>query len=199
MMDETILVNNIKEKCLFMSPISYFDSFKNKMNKSLQYVLPDFQTSFLGYIYDPKNSKLPTNAQSITLTDERFVVPETFFHPEMAKILKPGLVETILESISMLPEPLRPLMVSNIVCTGGNFNLPHFVTRLASELQGQLPTDWNCRIIACSKDNELTNWYAMSKFATSDAYKSVRVTREEYWEHGVEWCTQNRFGYQNWI
>lgn len=203
MMDETILINNIKEKCLFMSPLSYFDSFKSRMDKSLQYVLPDFHTSFLGYIYDPHNpngnSKLPPNAQSITLVDERFMVPETFFHPEMAKLLKPGLVETILESISMLPELLQPLMVGNIVCTGGNFNIPHFVSRLTNELQGQLPTDWNCRIITDEKDNELTNWYAMSNFATTDAYKSVRITREEYWEHGIEWCTKNRFGYQNWI
>ena len=199
MMDETLLVNNIKEKCVFMSPVSYFDSFKNKEKTSLQYVLPDFQTSFIGYIHDKTKSTLPANAQTITLKDECFMIPETFFHPEMAKLLKPGIVETILESLSMLPEPLRPMMIGNIVCTGGNFNIPHFATRLTNELQGQLPMDWNCRVTAMKDENELTTWNAMSQFATTEAYVATRVTREEYWEHGVEWCTKNRFGYQNWI
>lgn len=199
MMDETLLVNNIKEKCVFMSPVSYFDSFKNKEKASLHYVLPDFQTSFIGYIHDKRQGVLPSNAQTVTLKDERFMIPETFFHPEMAKLLKPGIVETILESVSMLPKPLRQIMFGNIVCTGGNFNIPHFGTRLTNELQGQLPTDWNCRVTVMKDDNELTTWNAMSEFGTTDAYLSTRVTREEYWEHGVEWCTKNRFGYQNWI
>lgn len=57
MMDETILVNNIKEQCLFVSPVSYFDSFKTKDKHALEYVLPDFQTSFLGYVRNPQKRK----------------------------------------------------------------------------------------------------------------------------------------------
>lgn len=197
-MDETILVNNIKEKCLFMSPISYFDSFKRKDATSVEYVLPDFQTSFLGYVRDPKQPLLE-EAQTVKLRDELFSVPETFFHPEVAQLLKPGIIETIMESISMVPEAIRPLILSNVVCTGGNFNLPHFATRLATELQRQLPTDWSCRVHDPKSDCELYGWKAMTTFANTDSYVKARVTREEYYEHGVEWCTKNRFGYQNWI
>ncbi|CCF56567.1 hypothetical protein KAFR_0B02700 [Kazachstania africana CBS 2517] len=200
-MDETILVNNIKEKCLFVSPASYFDSFKNKDITSREYVLPDFQTSFLGYVR-PSNEQgkpLPEDSQSITLKDELFAVPETFFHPEISQILKPGLVETILESLSMIPEVIRPLMVSNIMCIGGNFNLPHFASRVAKELQRQLPTDWKCRITISKGNSELSGWKAMSSFASTDIYKATRVTREEYYEHGIDWCTKHRFGYQNWV
>lgn len=200
--DETILVNNIKEKCLFICPTSYTESFKKKDITSVEYVLPDFQTSFIGYMKD-KNSKdgLPENFQSIILKDELFSVPETLFHPEMSKLLKPGIVESILESLSILAEVIRPLMVRNIICTGGNFNIPNFGSRLATELQRQLPTYWACNIFASKTDCELQNWKAMSHFVNSDhdLYKQVRVTREEYYEHGVEWSTKNRFGYQNWI
>lgn len=198
MMDESILVNEIKEKCLFISPTSYFDSFKKKDQKGVVYALPDFQTSVMGYVVDSKH-KLAVNAQSITLKDELFSIPETFFHPEIAQLLKPGIVETILESLSMLPELIRPLMVSNIVCTGGNLNLPHFGTRLCSELQRQLPTDWTCRLALSKGDSSLFGWEAMQTFAQTDIYKQFRVTREEYLEHGTDWCTKNRFGYQTWI
>ncbi|EDO18206.1 hypothetical protein Kpol_543p36 [Vanderwaltozyma polyspora DSM 70294] len=199
--DETILVNNIKEKCLFMSPTSYMDSFKNKDRYSVDYVLPDFQTSFIGYVKDKKsNSQLPENSQVITLTDELFSVPETIFHPEMAKLLKPGIVETILESLSIVPETIRPLLVNNIVCVGGNFNMPNFGSRLATELQRQLPTDWVCNIYIPEKDCELQGWKSMSQFAqNTDIYKKARISREEYYEHGTDWTTKKRFGYQNWI
>ena len=141
-MEETILVNNIKEQCTFVPPESYFSSFHNKMNTKVEYVLPDFQTSFLGYVKKPGKEKLTDDAQTLLLTDEVFSVPETFFHPEIAQILKPGIVETILECINMCPEVVRPLLVANIVCTGGNFNIPNFHERLQTELQRQCPIDW---------------------------------------------------------
>lgn len=197
-MDETILVNNIKEKCSFMSPTSYFDSFKNKDKESLEYVLPDFQTSFLGYVREP-GTQLAANAQTVILQDERFSVPETFFHPEIAQIIKPGLIETILESLSMLPELLRPLMVGNIVCLGGNFNIKHFGARLARELQRQLPIEWKCRVTQKKSDSAILGWQCMHDFADTDAYRNNRVSRAEYYEHGAEWCTKHRFGFQNWM
>ncbi|KAL3233485.1 Actin-like protein ARP6 [Nakaseomyces bracarensis] len=198
-MDETILVNNIKEKCLFVDPVSYFKAFNRKEEDTIDYVLPDFQTSFQGYVRDPK-IPLPENSQVLTLKDERFSVPEVFFHPEITQLLKPGLIETILESIHMLPEVLKPIMASNIVCTGGNFNLPGFANRLVSELQRQLPTDWICRAkIPISSDKSLYGWKAMSEFSQTESYKNVRVTKEEYFEYGLDWSTRERFGYQNWI
>lgn len=199
-MDETILVNNIKEKCLFVDPVSYFKAFNRKERDTIDYVLPDFQTSFQGYVRKP-NQSLPENSQILTLKDERFSIPEVFFHPELTQLLKPGLIETILESIHMLPEVLKPIMASNIVCTGGNFNLPGFANRLVSELQRQLPTDWICRakVPTSTFDKSLFGWKAMSEFAQTDSYQQTRVTREEYLEHGLDWSTKERFGYQNWI
>ncbi|CAG98643.1 Arp6p [Kluyveromyces lactis] len=199
-MEETILVNNIKEQCTFVPPESYFSSFHNKMNTKVEYVLPDFQTSFLGYVKKPGKEKLTDDAQTLLLTDEVFSVPETFFHPEIAQILKPGIVETILECINMCPEVVRPLLVANIVCTGGNFNIPNFHERLQTELQRQCPIDWSCKVHSPQeKDKSLHGWESMKDFANSDQFRSARVTREEYLEHGLDWCTKNRFGYQQWL
>ncbi|AMD22912.1 HHR143Cp [Eremothecium sinecaudum] len=197
-MDETILVNNIKEKCCFMPPVSYFDSFEKKSDTRIEYVLPDFQTSLIGYVNDPKKA-IPEDSQKLVLEDELFTVPETFFHPEICNILKPGIVETILESISMLPEVIRPLIVSNIVAIGGNFNIKNFFSRLATELQRQCPTNWTVRIFVPKCDAALQGWNSMKKFSTTESYTKGRVSREEYLEHGADWSTKQRFGYEQWI
>ncbi|CUS22534.1 LAQU0S06e00210g1_1 [Lachancea quebecensis] len=197
-MDETILVNSIKEKCLFMSPNSYFDSFQSRLKTAKEYVLPDFSTSFQGYLRKPGQT-LPEDSQTIVLQDELFAVPETFFHPEIASLLNPGIIEAILESISMLPEALRPLLVGNVVVTGGNFNIPNFASRLATELQRQCPTNWSCRVSVPTGDARLYGWKCMQKFSETQAYRESRVSREEYYEHGVDWCTSKRFGYQAWL
>ncbi|SCU90348.1 LADA_0F03444g1_1 [Lachancea dasiensis] len=197
-MDETLLVNNIKEKCLFMSPSSYFDSFQTKLKTAKEYVLPDFSTSFQGYL-KKADQRLPDDSQTIVLEDELFSVPETFFHPEIASLLNPGIIETILESISMLPEAFRPLMVGNIVVTGGNFNIPNFASRLTTELQRQCPTDWSCRVFVSQGDASTFGWHCMKTFSGTQSYRDSRVTREEYYEHGVDWCTSKRFGYQAWL
>ncbi|AET39375.1 Arp6p Ecym_4312 [Eremothecium cymbalariae DBVPG len=198
LMDETILANNIKEQCCFMPPVSYFDSFQKKAETRIDYVLPDFQTSLIGYVRQPKQA-IPEDSQTLNLEDELFTIPETFFHPEIANILKPGLIETVLESISMLPELIRPLMVSNIAVIGGNFNISNFASRLATELQRQCPTDWSVRVHLPKGDTELQGWKAMMRFSNTDSYKQGRVTRAEYLEHGVDWCTKYRFGYEQWI
>lgn len=197
-MEETILINNIKEKCCFTAPVSYFQSFQNKNDTQLEYVLPDFQTSFIGYIRN-KSEKISKDCQTLILQDELFSIPETFFHPEIASLIKPGIVETILESVSMVPELFRPLMISNIVVTGGNFNINNFAQRLCTELQRQCPTDWNVRVHLSKIDSSIHGWECMKLFSLSESYLSSRVTREEYLEHGLDWCTKNRFGYQKWL
>ncbi|CCE61266.1 hypothetical protein TPHA_0A01830 [Tetrapisispora phaffii CBS 4417] len=200
--DESMLVNNIKENCMFISPVSYIESFKKKALTKVEYVLPDFQTSFMGYVRDmKKHSTLPEHSQSIILEDELFSVPEGFFHPEMANVLKPGIIETILESLFILPESLRSLMVNNIVCTGGNFNIPNFGSRIYTELQKQVQTEWVCDVSIPKANAELQNWKAMKSFTENneELYKHTRVTKQEYNEHGFEWTTKQRFGYQNWL
>ncbi|KAH3901910.1 probable Actin-like protein ARP6 [Saccharomycodes ludwigii] len=204
-MDETILVNNIKETCIFMSPASYTDSFKriNKTDEQVEYVLPDFQTSFKGYVNKQTDSAIATghDYQSIILKDELFAVPETFFHPEIANLInKPGIVEVILESISMVPEVIRPLLISNIVLIGGNFKIKNFASRLLTELQRQCPTDWNVRIslpyFSTGGNPQYTGYKSMCVFSETEYYRRTRVTKKEYYEHGADWCTRDRFGYQ---
>lgn len=195
--EETILVNRIKEQCCYMSPQSYTESFRNKNDSVVEYVLPDFHSDNRGYRFDPATSlPLPQTAQTLVLTDELFAVPETIFHPEIAQLVnKPGIIETILECLSMVPEIVRPLLVGNIVLIGGNFNIVNFKERLSKELQVQCPIDWEVRV-SCSAQPSTFTFESMCKFSETDEYIHARVTREEYYEKGADWLSKNRFTYQ---
>lgn len=200
--DETILVNNIKEKSCFVS-LDYNESLKKiKQNKHdrdhiIEYVLPDFNTTTQGYVLTPelKQKYKPQEQQILKLYDERFSVPETIFHPEIVNINnKPGLVETIVDCIFTLPELIRPLIVSNIVVMGGNFEMENFEKRLLNELKIVLPVEWDVRI-ARPPNPTTYGWESAKTFSENDLYKTVRVTKQDYEEHGPRLC-QQRFGFQ---
>lgn len=200
--DETILVNNIKEKSCFVS-LDYNESLKKiKQNKNdqdhiIEYVLPDFNTTTQGYVLTPelKQKYKPQEQQILKLYDERFSVPETIFHPEIVNINnKPGLVETIVDCIFTLPELIRPLIVSNIVVIGGNFEMENFEKRLLNELKIVLPVEWDVRIAKPSNPTTY-GWESAKTFSENDLYKTARVTKQDYEEHGSRLC-QQRFGFQ---
>ncbi len=200
--DETILVNNIKEKSCFVS-LDYNESLKmikqNKNNKDhiIEYVLPDFNTTTQGYVLTPelKQKYKPQEQQILRLYDERFSVPETIFHPEIVNVNnKPGLVETIMDSIYTLPELIRPLIVSNIIVIGGNFEMENFEKRLSNELKIVLPVEWDVRIGKPSNPTTY-GWESAKVFSENESYRNVRVSKQDYEEHGSQWC-QQRFGFQ---
>lgn len=198
--DETVLVNNIKEASCFVT-MDYNKSLRDMKLHSkdnvVEYVLPDFNTTTHGYALTPelRAKYKPQDQQVLKLYDERFSVPETLFHPEIVDVMnKPGIVETIVDCVYSLPEVIRPLLVSNIVVMGGNFNLKNFEQRLLKELKVVLPVEWEVRIAKPSNPTTY-GWECAQKFSENDLYKNVRVTREDYDEHGVQWV-QKRFGFQ---
>lgn len=200
--DETILVNTIKEQSCFVTQ-DYNESLKqikNSKDKShiLEYVLPDFNTTTKGYVLTPelRSKYKPQEQQILKLYDERFSVPETIFHPEIVDIKnKPGLIETIVDSVYSLPDILRPLVVSNIICIGGNFNMDGFSQRILNELKVVLPVEWEVRV-GKPTNPSVYGWECAKKFTENEEfYKQVRVTKQDYDEHGHQWV-QKRFGYQ---
>ncbi|KAH3675466.1 hypothetical protein WICMUC_002755 [Wickerhamomyces mucosus] len=204
--DETVLINNIKEASCFVT-LDYNESLKKikslKTNKNahsevIEYVLPDFNTTTQGYILTPelKQKYRPQEQQILKIYDERFSVPETIFHPEILDIVtKPGIVESVIDCISSLPEVVQPLIVSNIIVIGGNFNMKNFETRLLNELKIALPVEWDIRIGKPERPSTY-GWESANAFAENkEMYDKVKVTRKDYEEHGSQW-TNKRFSYQ---
>lgn len=213
--DETMLVNNIKEKTCFLAQ-DYnqtvekirtlrkasgrkFDTLNKEMdNMVLEYALPDFNTSTMGYVFDDDAKKKLSveeleQAQTIKLYDERFSIPEILFHPEIVSVNKTGLIEVILESLRLCPDLARPLLTTNIVLTGGTFNIAGFQERLTNELRGFIPQEFDLKVSREAGDLSEVSWSAGCDLFEKGGFEKVAVTKQDYMEHGSNWC-QHRFG-----
>lgn len=159
LMNEEHLVNEAKEKICFVSNQFRSDLEQTWQGKGqaqdgrdkkgderdivIDYVLPDYNTGTEGYMrpHDPspaaRMKKLGAVANPgalvedfMTLGNERFAVPELLFNPMDVGMKEAGLHETVLQSMSGLPEGLWPAMLANIVVVGGNCLMDGFMERL---------------------------------------------------------------------
>ena len=82
MMDETYLINNVKESCCFVSQnfSSDLEKFKSKSGGEVKYVLPDYSHSKEGYVLK-EGQTIKDDQQVLVLGNERFAIPEILFTP----------------------------------------------------------------------------------------------------------------------
>ena len=159
MLDETHLMNEVKEAICFVS-----DDFKRDLERTwkgasttrkkalndgsreivVDYVLPDYNAHKQGFVrpHDPslgaKIRKMGSLAGAggdtiedyMTLGNERFTVPELLFNPGDVGMQEEGLPGTVLQSLSAVPTGLWPAMLANILVIGGNSKIEGFMTRL---------------------------------------------------------------------
>ncbi|RUS13577.1 actin-domain-containing protein, partial [Endogone sp. FLAS-F59071] len=209
MMDETYLMNEVKEACCYVSQ----DVFKDldlckkglKDNSIIQeYVLPDFSSNTKGYIKPRPTGKsaLSTNLLSATsdqqvllMNNERFTIPEILLHPSDIGMHQAGIPETIVQSVTACDEALHGLMYSNVVLVGGNVQLPGFRERVETDLRNLAPADFEVRV-AKPKNPVTYAWQGGTRLAASQKsaeYIKKAVTRQEYQEVGSEAC-RRKFG-----
>lgn len=138
MMDETHVMNNVKEACSFVSTDFNADmeNCKNlkKSDIVVDYVLPDYNEGKPGYrrSHVPKVGKANPglDEQHMTLGNERFTIPELLFTPSDVGMKQAGVAEVVMQSLELVPEQYRELLLANIVLVGGNVNIPGFCERL---------------------------------------------------------------------
>ncbi|KAJ7197930.1 actin-related protein Arp6 [Mycena pura] len=186
MMDETHIMNHVKEVCCFVS-----QDFKNDLeicrgtpNNTIvqEYVLPDLTKSKAGKIRQPDDIPLETD-QVLTLRNERFSIPEIIFRPDDIGIEQSGLPGAIAASIALLPDDIQGMFWANIGLIGGNTKFPGFRTRLITELQSLAPV--GCEVVAYqSSDSILEAYRAAVEFASDPSFSERVITRAEYLEGG---------------
>lgn len=142
MMEETHAINEVKENVSFVSMDFKGDLEKCKKETTneivLDWVLPDYNTNKAGYKRPPKPRKPKTDAAPGTkneedymmLGNERFTVPELLFNPSNIGYKQAGVVETVMQSLEVMPEIYRYTLLANIVLVGGNTKIPGFKERL---------------------------------------------------------------------
>ncbi|KAJ7646286.1 actin-related protein Arp6 [Mycena polygramma] len=187
MMDETYIMNHVKETCCFVTQ-DFNEDLETcrsdpKDNSIVQeYVLPDLTKSKAGKIRQPDDIPLDTD-QVLNMGNERFTVPEIIFRPDDIGLDQSGLPETIATSISLLPEDLQGMFWANIGLIGGNTKLPGFRRRLLSELQSLAPV--GCDVVLYQSEDPVLDAYHSAVACASDpAFLERTVTRAEYLEYG---------------
>ncbi|KAF9564145.1 actin-domain-containing protein [Agrocybe pediades] len=188
MMDETYIMNLVKESCCFVST-NYKEDIETcrvdlRRNPIVQeYVLPDLATSHTGRVRQ-KDDIITETDQILVMNNERFTVPELLFHPEDIGLEQGGLPFTVANVISLLPTDLQGMFWANIGIVGGNAKFPGFHERIFSELRALAPADYEV-VVHTSEDPITEVYHSAYKFALqSDFAKDHVVTRAEYEEHG---------------
>ncbi|EZA48624.1 hypothetical protein DMN91_012514 [Ooceraea biroi] len=188
-MDETYVINQVKEDSCFVSQdlVKDMELARRKLESNTvakDYVLPDYTSLRRGYLKDPEP---PNEQQTLRLTNERFAIPEILFHPSDVGIRQMGIPEAILDSIKTCNEEMWPHFLSNIILTGGNAKFPGFKDRIQREVRSLAPAE--CAVNVHLPQNPITYAWHGGKTLSQDAtFSNLLVTREEYEEEGASLC-----------
>jgi actin-related protein 6 len=163
MMEESHLINKVKESCCFISQnfSADLERIKAKKGAEIRFVLPDYSHSKEGHVLK-EGEMVGDDLQVLVLGNERFAIPELLFTPSdvgtnpIRKFLsgtytrlgskQGGIVEGVMQAVAAAPEEYRSLLLANIVPVGGNFNILGFSERLyLPSLQPSHPTDTGFR------------------------------------------------------
>ncbi|KAF5382806.1 hypothetical protein D9757_007261 [Collybiopsis confluens] len=121
----------------------------------------------------------------IHLTTERWRVCETWFSPGIAGVDSAGLGEVIQNILSRFREDEKERLVKNVFLAGAPTRIPGIAPRLYSTLRPLLPTEMSIEIRQ-AQDPELDAWRGMARFAQTEEFVRVGMTKAEYDEYGGE-------------
>ncbi|KAJ1871026.1 Actin- protein 6 [Coemansia sp. RSA 990] len=190
MMDETFIMNIVKEKCCFVSQDFKRDieatrgcigRRKGNSSLGLEYVLPDFTTNNKhGFVLDDQSDI--SDSQLLPLCNERFAIPEALFYPMDVGIEQAGIHQAVEQAINACPLEMHRLLFANIIVTGGSANMPGLSERLQSEIQKL--TAYKARVFT-SSDPMFQAWQGACK-AAAEGVGDWRLTKGQYEEMGAE-------------
>jgi actin-related protein 6 len=190
MMDETAVVNAVKERMCFVSQDFPADlrASKDKKNSTLrrEYVLPDLSRGGvdpLGHVRTP-DEELDGTEQILVMNNERISVPELLFYPSEVGIEQAGVAELIFQAVEASPVEHRPGLYANIVLTGGNCRFPGFRERILIELRPLVSDTYNISLFV--DDDPLCTAYrgGMQALLNVGTVPLAFVSKAEYEEHG---------------
>lgn len=127
---------------------------------------------------------------SMTLSSERFAVPEILFSPSDTGSTQPGIAQCVMQSLAVLPPALQACMLSNILVVGGNAKMKGFVQRVQRDIRSLAPVEYVVRVRAM-EDPVTSTWLGGARMAGNrEVVRRTGVSREEYFEHGNAWVAK---------
>ncbi|TPX46715.1 hypothetical protein SeMB42_g01858 [Synchytrium endobioticum] len=189
MMDETYVINEVKEMCCFISTDFNVDLKTAQLPQdtnplSMEYLLPDFVTNMKGTIRSKDSDvRMTDDDQVLIMNSERFCVPELLFRPSDIGIEQAGVSEVIVRVIESLPTDMQPGFYANILIIGGNACMQGFKERVEADLRTMAPT--HCRVRVAIPDDPITfAYHGGIRLAQQfpDVLNARMMSRNEYFE-----------------
>jgi len=196
MMEETFLMNVVKEKLCYVST-----DFVNDLHETRKpenrikrgYVLPDYTSTHRGHIIQdpnyfinptPKPADDSNTEQVLVMNNERISVPEILFNPSDIGLEQAGIPEMIEASIKATVADMHPSLYNNILLVGGNSLFPGYRQRVEQEVR-QLAPD-NMKVNVTLHETPITAaWKGGSLFAqNSETYHKIKLSKLLYEENG---------------
>ena len=132
-----------------------------------------------------KNYEMP-DGNIITISNERFRVPEVLFHPAMAgrEMRNGGVHETAFATVQKCDVDIRRSLYENIILSGGSTMYPGIGERLQKEMVALVPSDVKVKVFA-SPERKYMVWIGGALLTTLSSFSQMWVTKAEYDENGV--------------
>eukprot|EP00889_Picochlorum_renovo_P005788 jgi/Picre1/32818/NNA_008148.t1 len=144
MMKETYLMEHIREEVCFVSQDVDRELKESKSKKSpyrIEWFLPDGVTSKWGYSGSISTKR--AKGSDFVVNNERFMVPEAFFHPSDIGMEEAGLAEACMQAVQATHPNIHGLLYSNVLVIGGVAKCPGVRERLYTELRPLVPMIMN--------------------------------------------------------
>jgi actin beta/gamma 1 len=155
----------VKENCCYVA-----SDFENEMKKSSHQVAVNYEL--------PDGNYLQVDCS-------RFIAPEILFRPGLVGIDLPSVHEAAFSAVCGCDIDVRKFMVENLVLSGGTTLIPGFENRFRNEIQSKLTGNSKVRVYA-PVERKFSVWIGGSVLGSLDSFKTILLTREEYFESGVE-------------
>ena len=202
-LDETYVMNQVKEEACFVSQDLYSDMSiarqKGPTNTLLrEYVLPDYTNVKNGYMREP-GAKSSNDEQCLRLANERFTIPEILFNPSDIGIPQMGIPEALVHSVMATPMQMQPHLFNNILLSGGNSSFSGFYERFCKEVRQSTPDLYDVDVTHL-KQPSCTAWYGGKALAGGvQGLEHIQpVTLAEYKEYGHSICRKHFHENQVW-
>ena len=138
-----------------------------------------------------KSYELPGGVM-ITLGNERFRCPESFFQPTFLGMESAAIHEATYNSIMKCDVDIRKDLYANIVLSGGSTLFPGIVHRMQKEILTLTPPTTKVNIIA-APEPKYSAWVGGSILASMQSFQKKWTYKQEYDEVGCHYSPRKCF------
>jgi actin-related protein len=166
-----------------------------QMKESHCYVADDYEAELKKAKETPidieKEYVLP-DGNKVTLSTERFKVPEALFNPMLTGREMGGIHEATSRCIQSCDIDLRRDLYKNIVLSGGNTLFPGIAERLTKEVKALAPNKVDVKVIASPQRRYLV-WMGASVVANLSTFHKMLIWKADYDDVGSSIVHQKCF------